>query len=349
MSNNSKKSTPISELGEFGLIKHLTNDIQIERSSTIKGIGDDCAVIAPNAKNSVITTEIFTEGIHFNLMYFPLKHLGFKSITAAISDIVAMNALPTQVLVSIAISSKFSVEALDDLYAGFKEACAHYQIDFVGGDTTSSMTGLVISVTAMGEANSQELIYRNGANKTDLICVTGDLGGAYMGLQLLERENEVFKANPNQQPQLEGYNYILKRQLSPDARVDLKEKLFKADIHPTAMIDITDGLASELKHIATESGLGCRVYEEKIPLDDQTKRMAEELSINPIVTALNGGEDFEVLFTIPVSEHDKVRNHPDITVLGHMAAADEGVNLMTTGGSLVELTAQGWKQENKEQ
>ncbi|MCL3779937.1 thiamine-phosphate kinase [Prolixibacteraceae bacterium JC049] len=343
MSKNSNKSTPISEFGEFGLIKHLTNEINIEQSSTIKGIGDDCAVISPNAKNSVVSTEIFTEGVHFNLMYFPLKHLGFKCVTAAISDIVAMNAIPTQILVSIALSSKFSVEAVEQIYDGFNSACEHYHIDFVGGDTTSSLTGLVINVTAIGEANSQELVYRNGAKKNDLICVTGDLGGAYMGLQLLERENEVFKANPNEQPKLEGYDYIVRRQLSPLARTDMKEHFFSREVHPTSMIDISDGLASELKHLATESNCGCRIYEQNIPIDDQTKQMAEEFSINPLVAALNGGEDFELLFTIPVSEHDKVKNDPNITVLGHVVEANEGVGLMTGGGSLVELTAQGWK------
>lgn len=342
MADNERKVTSISDLGEFGLIDRLTNKIKIINDSTLKGVGDDAAVIDANDKKVVVTTDLLTEGIHFNLMYVPLKHLGYKAVVVNLSDVAAMNAVPTQITVSIAVSSKFSVEALEQIYEGMNLACEKYGVDLVGGDTTSSMTGLVISVTAIGMAKDEELIYRNGAQKNDLVCVTGDLGGAYMGLNLLERENRVYKDNPNAQPQLEGFNYILGRQLKPEARTDMKSIFEELKFKPTAMMDISDGLSSEVMHICQNSGVGAKIYEEKIPMDDETKNLAEEMHINPIVAALNGGEDYELLFTVPIGDHDKIRNHPDITIIGHIVDATEGTNLVAMGGTEIELTAQGW-------
>ena len=334
--------TELSELGEFGLIERLTKDIQIKNPSTIKGVGDDAAVLDPANKHILVSTDMLTEGVHFNLMYVPLKHLGYKSVIVNLSDIYAMNASPKQVTVSIAISNKFSLQALEDLYSGIHLACEQYGVDLVGGDTTSSMTGLVISVTVIGEANKDDIIYRSGAKETDLLCVTGDLGGAYMGLQLLERENEVFKVNPNMQPQLEGYDYILERQLKPEARKDIHGIFKNLAIKPTSMIDISDGLSSEILHLCKASDLGCKLFEEKIPLDKQTRDMAEELNINPLVAALNGGEDYELLFTLPVTDYDKIKNDTDITVIGHMTTKADGSSLITTGGSSIAISAQGW-------
>ncbi len=345
MTNKKTKTTEISELGEFKLIDHLTAKLNISNKSTVKGVGDDAAILDYTDKKIVLSTEIFTEGVHFNLMYFPLKHLGYKIVVAGISDICAMNAIPRQIMLSLALSGKFSVEALNELYEGVHLACEQYGVDLIGGDTTSSLTGLVVNITAIGEASEKELVYRNGAKENDLLCVSGDLGGAYMGLQLLERENEVFKANPEIQPRLEGYDYILQRQLKPEARTDIKGILKKLDIQPTSMIDISDGLASEIMHLCKASGLGCRLCEENVPLDMQTKAMADELSINPLVAALNGGEDFELLFTVRIEDHEKIKNDTDITILGHMTNAKEGMNLVTTGGSFIALTAQGWKNE----
>ena len=342
MSENERKVTPISELGEFRLIDRLTNKIKLKNESSKVGIGDDAAVLEFKNKQIVVTTDLLTEGVHFNLMYSPLKHLGYKSIAVNVSDVVAMNASPKQVTVSIAVSSKFSVEALEELYEGVKIACDEYGVDLIGGDTTASLTGLTISVTAIGIADSEDICYRTGAKKTDLICVSGDLGGAYMGLQLLERENEVFKVNSKTQPKLEGYDYILGRQLKPIARLDLIKVFKNLKIKPTAMIDISDGLSSEIMHLCKHSAVGAKIYEERIPMDNQTKAMGDELNINPLVAALNGGEDYELLFTIPLSDHDKIRNHPDITVIGHIVDESEGSTLITTGGSEIELTAQGW-------
>jgi len=336
------KQTPLSELGEFGLITRLTEKIQIKNKSTLTGVGDDAAVLSFPDKKIVVTTDLLTEGIHFNLMYVPLKHLGYKAVVVNLSDVFAMNATPRQITVSIAISSKFSLEAVEELYSGIHLACEKYGIDLIGGDTTSSLTGLTISVTAIGEANEDELVYRSGAKPGDLVCVSGDLGGAYMGLQLLERENEVFKVNPNQQPQFEGYDYILERQLKPEARADMKELLKTLDIKATSMIDISDGLSSEVLHLCKASKVGCNIYEEKIPLDKQTKDFAEELSINPLVAALNGGEDYELLFTVPLGSYDLIKKEFDITIIGHITAESEGANLVTTGGSVIPLQAQGW-------
>lgn len=337
-----KKTTSLSDLGEFGLISRLTEKIELKNNSTVKGVGDDAAVLSFPDKKIVVTTDLLTEGIHFNLMYVPLKHLGYKSVVVNLSDVYAMNATPKQITVSIAISSKFSLEAIEELYSGIHLACEKYGVDLIGGDTTSSLTGLTISITAIGEATEEELTYRSGAQVNDLLCVSGDLGGAYMGLQLLERENEVFKVNPHMPPMLDGYNYILERQLKPEARGDIKELLKTLNIKPTAMIDISDGLSSEILHLCKASKVGCNLYEEKVPLDKQTKDFAEELSINPLVAALNGGEDYELLFTVPLSCFDTIKKEFDITVIGHITPENEGANLITTGGSVIPLQAQGW-------
>lgn len=341
MSKESKQ-TKISDLGEFGLIERITKDIVIKNDSTVKGVGDDAAILTYSEKQVVVSSDLLTEGVHFNLMYVPLKHLGYKSVVVNLSDIYAMNATPKQITVNIALSSKFSVEAVDELYAGIYLACEQYGVDLVGGDTTSSLTGLTISVTAIGEVEKDQQVLRGGAKPTDLLCVSGDLGGAYMGLQLLERENEVFKVNPNMQPQMGGYDYILERQLKPEARKDIVEAFSKMGIKPTSMIDISDGLSSEIMHLCKNSNLGCNLHEDKIPMDEQTKKMAEELNINPLVAALNGGEDYELLFTVSLDDYDKIKNDPDFTIIGHMTEAAEGTNLITAAGSVIQLEAQGW-------
>lgn len=341
-----KLQTKISELGEFGLIERLTKEIQLKNRSSVKGVGDDAAILDYGNKQIVVSTDLLTEGIHFNLMYVPLKHLGYKSVIVNLSDICAMNASPKQITVSIAVSGKFSVEAIDDLYSGIHLACEKYGVDLIGGDTTSSMTGLTICITVLGEVDKGKAVLRSGAKPNDLLCVTGDLGGAYMGLQLLERENEVFKVNNTIQPQLEGYDYILERQLKPEARADIVAAFKKIGLKPTSMIDISDGLSSEIIHLCKNSGVGCNLYEDKIPLDFQTKKMAEELNINPLVAALNGGEDYELLFTVSLEDYEKIKNDPDFTIIGHMTEAAEGTNLITTGGSAIPLVAQGWNHGN---
>jgi len=340
--NKERKQTNISELGEFGLIDRLTNQIQLKNKSTIKGVGDDAAILNYDSKQIVVTTDLLTEGIHFNLMYVPLKHLGYKAVIVNLSDVYAMNAKPKQVTVSIAISSKFSVEAVEELYSGIYLACEKYGVDLIGGDTTSSLTGLTISVTALGEVEKENIVFRSGAKPNDLLCVTGDLGGAYMGLQLLERENEVFKVNQHIQPQLEGYDYILERQLKPEARADIVAAFEKLEFKPTSMIDISDGLSSEILHLCKNSKVGCNLYEDKIPMDLQTKQMAEEMNINPLVAALNGGEDYELLFTISQSDYEKIKNDPDFTIIGHMTEEADGANLVTGSGAAIPLEAQGW-------
>ena len=337
-----KKSTPLSEFGEFGLIEHLTNNIKIKNPETNFGIGDDAAVLDFQNKKTIITTDLLVEGIHFNLIYTPLKHLGYKSVIVNLSDICAMNAIPKQITLSLAVSSKFSVEALEDFYEGVSLACNRYNVDLVGGDTSSSLTGLVISVTAIGEANEEEITYRNGAKPTDLICVTGDLGGAYMGLQLLEREKNVYSENPEVQPDLSGHDYILERQLKPEARLDIVQILKKAGIKPTSMIDISDGLSSELIHLCKNSKTGCRVYAEKIPVDTTTCNMAKEFNMAPETAALNGGEDYELLFTIPILDYEKIKAIKGISVIGNMTEAIEGLFLVSPDGNTVQITAQGW-------
>ncbi|RIH65767.1 thiamine-phosphate kinase [Mariniphaga sediminis] len=341
--NKERKQTKISDLGEFGLIDRLTKKIELKNRSTIKGVGDDAAVLDYGSKCVVFSTDLLTEGVHFNLMYVPLKHLGYKAVVVNLSDIYAMNARPKQITVNLALSNKFSVEAVEELYSGIYLACENYGIDLVGGDTTSSLTGLTISVSVLGEANTEDLVYRSGAQPGDWLCVSGDLGGAYMGLQLLERENEVFKVNQSMKPQLQGYDYILERQLKPEPRADIVEVFEKLKMKPTAMIDISDGLSSEILHLCKNSKVGCRLNEGKVPMDSQTKDMAEELHINPLVAALNGGEDYELLFTLSPNDFDKIKNDPDFTVIGEIVDAGKGVNLITTGGSEVPLQAQGWK------
>lgn len=340
--NTEKKQTSISELGEFGLIERLTKETRLKNDTTVKGIGDDAAILDYGNKQIVVSTDLLTEGIHFNLMYVPLRHLGYKAVIVNLSDICAMNAVPKQIVVSVAVSGKFSVEAMEELYSGIHQACEKYGVDLIGGDTTSSLTGLTISITVLGEVEKGNAVMRSGAKPNDLLCVTGDLGGAYMGLQLLERENEVYKVNPNMQPQLVGYDYILQRQLKPEARIDIVSAFKKLGIKPTSMIDISDGLSSEIHHLCKNSNVGCSLHEEKIVLDFQTKKMAEELNINPLVAALNGGEDYELLFTVPLSDYDKIKNDPDFTIIGHITEAAEGINLITSGGSAIPLVAQGW-------
>ena len=335
--------TPISTLGEFGLIKHLTENFPINNASTEVSIGDDAAVINPEGKKVVVTTDTLAEGIHFNLGYVPLKHLGYKAVVANLSDIAAMNATPTQILVSLAVSNRFPVEALDEIYDGIYRACEKYGVDLVGGDTTSSQTGLVITITAIGLENEEKLVKRSGAKANDLLVVTGDLGGAYMGLQILEREHSVYLVNPNMQPEMEGYDYILERQLKPEARTDIKKTLEDLGIQPTSMIDVSDGLASEVLHLSDQSKVGIRLYEEKIPLDSLTISTADEFNLNPVMCALSGGEDYELLFTIAPSDYEKMRNHPDFTVIGHVVEEEQG-NFMVLRGSneLAKITAQGW-------
>ncbi|MES2655731.1 MAG: thiamine-phosphate kinase [Bacteroidota bacterium] len=340
---NEPEITKLEDLGEFGLIKQLTQHIEL-KNNTLKGVGDDAAVINPTKdKVTLVSTDMLLEGIHFDLSYFPLKHLGYKTVSVNASDIYAMNGTPKQITISLGISSKFSVEAIQEIYDGIAVACEKYKIDLVGGDTTSSKQGLVISATVIGEANPDDVTYRNGAKEFDLICVTGDLGGAYAGFQLLEREKRVFIDNPKFQPDLAGHDYILERQLKPEARKDIID-LFKAmEIVPTSMIDVSDGLASELFHIADQSKVGITVYEDKIPIDATTYNMARELDLDPTLTALSGGEDYELLFTIKQSDYSKIENHPDFTVIGHITKAEEGVNMISKGGNKHELKAQGWK------
>ncbi len=337
-----KKYREISELGEFGLIDHLTNGIELKHKSTIKGVGDDAAVLNYGNKLIVVTTDLLLEGIHFNLVYTPLKHLGYKAVVVNLSDVYSMNAIPKQITVSIGVSGKFAVEHLEDLYEGIKLACDKYNVDLVGGDTSSSLTGLVISITALGETEKGKVTYRNTAKKNDVVCVTGNLGAAYMGLQLLEREKEVFKSTKGAQPKLDGYDYILQRQLKPEARKDIIEILNEINVVPTSMIDISDGLSSELLHICTKSGVGCKVFQEKIPIDLNTEQMAGEFKIEPLIAALNGGEDYELLFTIDIADFEKIKNQPLIHPIGHITDKDHGAVLITQSGHSIELQAQGW-------
>ena len=341
MSEN-KPLTKLSTLGEFGLIRHLTQDIKLKNSSSVKGVGDDAAVLDYKDKKVLISTDMLIEGVHFDLAYAPLKHLGYKAVATNVSDICAMNGTAKQITVSIAISNRFSLEAMEELYEGIYLACEQYGVDLVGGDTTSSKTGMCISITVIGEANEDEITYRNTAKENNLICVSGDLGAAYMGLQLLEREKVVFQENPNAQPDFAGYEYILERQLKPEARVDIVRLLKEKGIRPTAMMDVSDGLSSEVLHICHDSGLGCKIYEEKIPIDYQTYKMAEELNMNATVCALSGGEDYELLFTAPLEDVEKLSAMEGISVIGHTCAQSEGYNLITKDGNSFELKAQGW-------
>lgn len=329
-------------MGEFGLIKHLTKDIHPQQASTQKGIGDDAAVMHFGDKRALITTDLLLEGIHFNLEYVPLKHLGYKAAVVNFSDIYAMNARPTQITVSLGISKRFAVEDLEELYAGIRLACERYGVDLVGGDTSASMTGLTISVTCVGEAYDSDIVYRNGAKVNDLICVTGNLGTAYMGLQLLERERLVMHADENATPAFEGREYLLERQLKPEARRDIIEQLHKAGIKPTAMMDISDGLSSELMHICTQSQVGCSIYEDKLPIDYQAAALAEEMNLNIVTCALNGGEDYELLFTCDINDYEKLIPLEDVYLVGHITKAEHGMHLIGRNGEEISIKAQGW-------
>jgi thiamine-monophosphate kinase len=340
--DKSFKSTDISELGEFGLIDHLTKNFEIKNSSTIKGVGDDAAVLDFKNQQVVLTTDLLIENVHFDLSYMPLKHLGYKAAIVNISDVCAMNATPTQITVSIAISNRFPLEAIEELYAGIKIACEKYGVDLVGGDTTSSTKGMLISVTALGVLKAEDVVYRSGAKPNDLLVVSGDLGAAYLGLQVLEREKQVFLVNPQSQPDLTAYDYLIERHLKPEARKDIIEMLKELDVKPTAMIDISDGLSSEILHLCKQSNVGCKLYEDKIPLDQQVISTCEEFNINSTTVALSGGEDYELLFTVAQEDFDKIKGNPSMTIIGFMTEAKEGVNLITRANQQIEITAQGW-------
>ncbi len=333
----------IEEMGEFGLIEHLTKDARNIQDTTIKGIGDDAAVIGQGDDCQVVTTDMLVEGIHFDLMYTPLKHLGYKSVVVNLSDVYAMNAVPRQVTVSVAISGKFSVEALEQFYEGVYAACKQYGVDLVGGDTTASVTGMMISVTALGTAAQKEIIYRDGAKVNNLVCVTGDLGAAYMGLQVLEREKKVFEEDSSIQPKLGDYEYVVGRFLKPDIRVETLLKLRELDIRPTSMIDISDGLSSELLHICKQSDCGVVIYQDKLPVTMEVNLAAAEFQIEPLIPALNGGEDYEILFTIPLSAHDKVKSIPGVSIIGNITEHKGKAIMMTGDGSAISLQAQGWQ------
>lgn len=340
--NKNQSRTSLEQLGEFGLIDHLTKDFTIEQPTTIKGIGDDGAVLSPDDEKIIVSTDLLIEGVHFDLSYTPLKHLGYKSIVVNLSDIAAMNAVPTQVTVSIAVSNRFPLEALDELYAGIALACKHYKVDLIGGDTTSSQKGLIISVTAIGKAKEEDIIYRSGANDNDLIVVSGDIGSAYMGLQILEREKQVFLVNPNNQPDLTPYDYIIERQLKPEARTDIKQLLKDLDVQPTSMIDISDGLSSEVMHLCNQSKVGCNIYEDKLPLDPQFINTCEEFNIDSTTMAINGGEDYELLFTIKMDDFEKIKGNPNLTIIGHTTQESEGTHLITRANTKIPLKARGW-------
>ena len=343
MFENKENRTELEELGEFGLIKHLSQSVILKNSETIKGIGDDAAVIDTSGKISVVTTDMLVEGIHFDLTFSPLKHLGYKAVVVNLSDVYAMNAIPKQIVIALGLSNRFSLEAVEELYDGIHLACEKYGVDLVGGDTTTSRSGLIISITAIGVADTKEdIVYRNTAKATDLICVSGDLGSAYLGLQLLNREKKVFLENPGVQPELSGYDYLLERQLKPETRKDIIEQLKSAGIKPTSMIDVSDGLSSELFHICTQSKVGCQIYEEKIPIDVKTGELAEEFNLSPIVCALSGGEDYELLFTVSIHDFEKVKLLQDVHLIGHIMDEANGLMMIDKAGSAIQLKAQGW-------
>ena len=339
--------TEISTLGEFGLIKHLTEGIELQNEESKYGVGDDAAVLEFKDQQVLVTTDLLMEGVHFDLVYTPLKHLGYKSAMVNLSDIYAMNGTPKQITLSIAVSKRFCVEDLEDFYAGVKLACDLHHVDLIGGDTTSSVTGLAISITCIGVANKNQVVYRNTAKETDLICVSGDLGAAYMGLQLMEREKAVFQGEKDVEPDFAGKEYLLERFLKPEARRDIIESLAKANIKPTSMMDISDGLSSELMHICSQSKVGCRVYEERIPIDYQTAVMAEEFNMNLSTCALNGGEDYELLFTVPLTMHEEISKIKDVKIIGHITKPELGCALVTRDGNEMELKAQGWNHMEK--
>ena len=341
--------TPLSELGEFGLIDHLTKNFEIKQPTTDVGIGDDAAILDFGDQKCVISTDLLIEGVHFDLSYVPLKHLGYKSVMVNLSDIYAMNATASQITVSIAVSNRFPLEALEELYAGIQTAANLYNVDVVGGDTTSSTSGLIISITALGYAKQEEITYRSGAKNNDLLVVSGDLGAAYMGLQVLEREKQVFNVNPNAQPDLDQYTYLIERQLKPEARKDIPELLKALEVQPTSMIDISDGLSSETIHLCTKSEVGVHLYEEKIPLDPAVISICEEFNLNSTTVALNGGEDYELLFTIKQEDYPKIKANPNLTVIGHMTDKNDGMGLVTRANEKIELQAQGWNPIKKEE
>ncbi|TMU54966.1 thiamine-phosphate kinase [Flagellimonas algicola] len=347
LENKNSQRTTLEQLGEFGLIKHLTQHFELTQASSLKGVGDDAAVLDFKDQKTIVSTDLLVEGVHFDLSYMPLKHLGYKAVMVNLSDIYAMNATATQITVSLAVSNRFPLEALEEFYAGVAQACKMYQVDLVGGDTTSSTKGMLISVTAIGVANEDDLVYRSGAKANDLLVVTGDLGGAYLGLQVLEREKEVFKVNPNSQPDLDPYSYIIERQLKPEARKDIVELLDKLEVKPTAMIDISDGLSSEILHLCEQSETGCNLFEDKIPLDPTVISTAEEFKMDSTTIALSGGEDYELLFTIDQADFPKIKANPNLTVIGHMTSKEEGPHLITRANTKIALTAQGWSSFNK--
>jgi len=340
--DKNQSRTALEKLGEFELIKHLTKGFEITQESTLKGIGDDAAILDFKNQKTVVSTDLLIEGVHFDLSYMPLKHLGYKSVVVNLSDIYAMNAMATQITVSIAVSNRFPLEALEEFYEGVQGACKIYGVDLIGGDTTSSTTGMLISVTALGIGQEEKLVYRTGAKENDLLVISGDLGGAYLGLQVLEREKEVFKVNPQNQPDLEPYSYIVERQLKPEARKDIVELIEKLEVNPTAMIDVSDGLSSEILHLCEQSQVGCNLYENKIPLDPTVISASEEFKIDSSMIALSGGEDYELLFTIDQKEFPKIKGNPNLTVLGHMTDKNEGAHLISRNGSKIPITAQGW-------
>ncbi len=334
--------TSLSQLGEFGLIDHLTKNFEISQPSTLKGIGDDAAVLDFKDKKILVSTDLLIEGVHFDLAYMPLKHLGYKAVVVNVSDICAMNAKATQITVSVAVSNRFPLEALEELFAGITLAANEYKVDVIGGDTTSSQKGLIISITVLGEADAEEITYRSGAKESDLLVVTGDVGAAYMGLQVLEREKQVFQVNPNSQPDLDAYTYLIERQLKPEARKDVRTLLHALEIKPTAMIDVSDGLSSEIIHLCKQSGVGCNLYEDKLPLDPQLINVCEEFNIDSTTVAINGGEDYELLFTIKMDDFDKIKGNPNFTIIGHMVQESEGIHLITRANMKIALKARGW-------
>ena len=346
--NKDRQSTAVSTLGEFALIEHLTKGFSLQNPGSLIGIGDDAAVIQFQKENGLISTDMLVEGVHFDLGYMPLTHLGYKSAVVNISDICAMNGRPTQLTLSLAVSNRFTLEALEHFYDGFSKACQHYKVDLIGGDTTSSNKGMIISVTVLGEAEKEKTTYRSKAADNELLVVSGDLGGAYLGLQVLEREKQVFQVNPQHQPDLEPYHYLVERQLKPEARLDIVELLKKLEVQPTAMIDISDGLSSEVMHLCQNSKLGCQLYEDKIPIDPTVISTAEEFKMDPTTVALNGGEDYELLFTIKQEDFPKIKGNPNLTVIGHMTEASRGAQLVTRSGELFPLQAQGWNAFNQE-
>jgi thiamine-monophosphate kinase len=342
LEDKNQSRTSLSELGEFGLINHITQYFKIQHSSTVKGVGDDAAVLDASELQTLISTDLLVEGVHFDLSYVPLKHLGYKSVMVNLSDIYAMNATAEQITVSIAVSNRFTLEAIEELYAGIQLACETYKVDLIGGDTTSSSKGILISITAIGKAKKEDIVFRDGAKETDLIVVSGDLGAAYLGFQVLEREKQVFQVNPNNQPDLDNYTYLIERQLKPEARKDIPKLLKELGVKPTAMIDISDGLSSEIMHICSQSKVGCKIYEDKIPLDPQVISTCEEFDIDSTMVALSGGEDYELLFTVSIDDYEKIKGNPNLTVIGHITDKSQGTTLVTRANQELALKAQGW-------